>query len=133
MPLPPEQTAGLDPVVNEPEPDAVLTLDVRGRSFRLRNGIPGVLVGRITKTAQAMSTLKLEGRDPKTFTVSERDKVQGAIVAAFDGLTKLVVEDERDEFIDWCEDVDPVLTDREQGELLSKALETISGRPTGAS
>lgn len=133
VPMPPQEVAGLDPVVNEPEPDEGLYLPVRDRRFKLRNGIPGVLVGRITKTAQAVGALNLGERDPSTYTESERRKIQAAIVASFDGLTKLIVEDERDGFIEWCEDVDPVLGDKEQGELLATALETITGRPTGAS
>lgn len=129
VPSPPTDVAGLEALDNEPDENPML--DVRGRSFRLRSVLPSMLIGRLNKTAE--SARGLLGKEFKDLTPSQADRFQSAVAASYDALIKMVVEDDRQDFVSWCEDVEPPINSTEQAELLRTAVETIVGRPTGAS
>lgn len=87
-------------------------LEVRDRKFTLVDKVP------------AMTMLKLSAAaDPKTPVPAQ----MGAI-ASF--LHKIVVPDERDDFLQYLEDAEPVIEFDELNEVLTRATEVIGGRPT---
>lgn len=94
--------------------DTGLYLEVRGRKFKLVEIIP------------AMTMLKLSAAsDPKTPIPAQMSAIAGF-------LHKIVVPDERDEFIAFLEDADdPVIEFDELNTILTEATEIIGGgRPT---
>lgn len=96
-------------------------VDVRGRRFHLRPKVPGMLLMQLSKSQTDLSSYGAD-TDPV--------RQAAALAKASDALTKLVVAEERQDFIDWCEDVDPPVEMPELMALVGKMMEVISGRPT---
>lgn len=113
----------------EPLPDDRPVLTVRGRDFHLRSGVPNALLVRAMKSGRDIAPFA--DRPPKEWTLKQQEMINEAVINAYDGVLKLVVEDERREFEDYCIDVEPPFTATEHGELLGDAIEAITGHPTG--
>lgn len=94
------------------EPDDHDVLLVRDKRFRLVTAIP------------AMTMLKLSASsDPKTPVPKQMEAI-----ASF--LTRIVIEEDREEFLAFLEDADPVIDFEEINTILTDATEAISARPT---
>lgn len=102
-----------------------------GRSFHLRSAVPSALMGHLQATTKRV--LPLVGRRNEDLTDDQRSAALDAQVAFYNVLVKLVVPEERDDFIDHASDVDPPIDGEGWSTLVAAAIETIGGRPTTAS
>lgn len=103
-------------------------LEVRGRRFPLRNGLPGMLISRISRVgADAQKLAKL---DVTNLTDAQTLKFAEASASTYDVFRRIIAPEAVDEFIEYVEDVEPPIEFDELGELLATGMETISGRPT---
>lgn len=87
-------------------------LPVRDKKFRLVDEIPGITMLKLSAAS-----------DPKT-------PIPAQMSAIFDFFDKIVVVDERAEFMDFLADAIPVIQFEELNEILTNATEIIGGRPT---
>jgi len=118
---PPGTVAGLDAIDNEPAADEIRKIKVRDREFTLRSSLPGMLLMRLTKKQMELS---------KPGAVNDPMKQAEALSATGDMISKLVVEAEREDFIDYLEDVDPPVEVTELMKLMQEMTERVTGRPT---
>lgn len=124
---PPPTVAGLDAVAAEPpsNPSAeggvadAPFVDVRDRRFTLRSAIPGMLLMRLTDT---QVKLQRAGND-------QRRQLE-ALAMTGETIAKLVVEAERDDFIEYLETTEPPIETKEVSDLVRKMMEAVTGRPT---
>lgn len=96
-------------------------VEVRGRRFNLRPKVPGMLLMQLSK---AQTDLRAPGA------ADDPAKQAAALAKASDAITKLVVEAERHDFIEWCEDAEPSLEMVELMGFVGEMMTAITGRPT---
>lgn len=87
-------------------------LSVRDKQFRLAPKIPAMVLLRLSAAA-----------DPKTSVPAQ----MGAILSF---LERIVLPDDRSEFLDYLESAEPVIEFEELNNILTEATEIISNRPT---
>lgn len=95
-------------------------VEIRGRTFRLRSSVPGMLLLELSK---AQSNLQAPGA------AADPAKQAAALAKTGDAITKLVVAEERNDFIEWCEDAEPPLEMVELMGYIGKMMTEITGRP----
>lgn len=103
---------------------------LKGRTFHLRSGVPNALLGRLQATTKKVAPLA--DKKNEELTDAEKSIALDAQIAFYDALRKLIVEDERDAFQEYAEDVDPPIDGDGWSLLVSTAIQTITGRPTSA-
>lgn len=96
-------------------------VEVRGRMFRLLPEIPGMLLLQLT-----LAQKKVRNSPNKT------DYQVDALAATGDLICSLVIEDEREEFIEACVHAQPTLGMEELMGMMRQMMEEITGRPTGS-
>lgn len=103
----------LDALEAETQPETNhLTITVRDTKFRLVREVPAIVMLRLSAAG-----------DSKT----PPAKQMSAIVTF---LEKVIIEDDRDDFLELLEDAEPVIDFDELSEILEQATEVIAGRPT---
>lgn len=119
--IPPAEVASVDVVAAELTGTEVKQVDVRGKKFKVRSAVPGMLILQLTK---AQTVLQAPG--------AEADPIRQAqaLATTHDAITKLVAPDDRANFIEWCEDVEPPMDMEEVMGLVGTMMEAITGRPT---
>lgn len=123
---PPPEVAGIEVLAAEQEASGEDTrpfVDVRGKRFFLRSKVPGMLLMQLSK---AQTDLQAKGASLDT------NRQAAAIAKTSDALTKLVVEEQRTDFIEHCEDIDPPIEMGELMGLVGEMMVAITGRPTGS-
>ena len=130
---PPDNVGGQAALDGEDGGDGrpVLRHEVLGdRTFHLRSGVPSALLGRLQSTARKV--VPLADKRNEDMTDADKQAAMDSQVAFFDAVVKLIVAEERDAFVEYCEDRDPVIDGDGWALLLGAAIETVSGRPTTA-
>lgn len=119
---PPAEIASVDVLAAEKAAtEGTPTIPVRGQVFRLRSKIPGMLLLQLTRAQQDIQS---------PGGMEDPVKQSRVLATTFDTITKLVVGEDRDAFINWCEDAEPPLEMVEITSLLSEMMTEITGRPT---
>ena len=106
-----DATTALDALENEAG-IGDLSVAVRDKNFRLVREVPAIVMLRLSAAG-----------DPKTPPAR-----QMAGIVTF--LEHVVVEDQREEFLDFLETAEPVIDFDELTKILETATEAIAGRPT---
>lgn len=79
---------------------------------------------RLVKEIPARTMMKLAASsDPKTSPPKQMSAIG-------DFLERIIIEDDREEFLDYLEDAEPVIGFDEINQILTDAVEAISDRPT---
>lgn len=148
---PPAEVASTDVLANEPDapnedgtPKGPPTVTVRDREFRLRTAVPSTLLGRFASIAREAQRWekklpKIEGVDAVTIenpTPQQAEaltKIMGLQAQSYDALSNLIDAEDREDFQDWCDTVDPPIEGPEQQDIIRDVMMAISGRPTGPS
>lgn len=93
-------------------PDTHDVLVVRDRRFRLVNAISAMTMMRLSAAS-----------DPKTTVPEQMGAIKGF-------LERVIVKDDREEFLVFLEDAEPVIDFEEINQILTDATEAIAARPT---
>lgn len=119
---PPPEVASVEVLAAEVAAvDGAPTVTVRDRVFRLRSKVPGMLLMQLSK---AQTDLAAPGA------LQDSGKQAAALAKTSDAITKLVVGEERSDFIEWCEDAEPPMEMPELMSLVGEMMVAITGRPT---
>lgn len=130
---PPSEIAGVDAVDAEPV-DGVAgpSVDVRGRVFAVRSGVPALLAEKLAKVQKGLPKI---AEDTPWADLSE--SVQGRFLDAqavsYDLLMATIPTGDRYEFEEYINGLDPVVEATELAQIMQRALEAASGRPTSPS
>lgn len=119
---PPPEVASVDVLAAEAAAaDDLPTVLVRDRVFRLRSKVPGMLLMQLSK---AQSDLQAPGA------LANPNKQAKALATTNDAVTKLVAAEDRDDFIEFCEDAEPPMEMTELMGLVGEMMTAITGRPS---
>lgn len=123
--VPPPEVAGLAVLEAEQQaqkPDTHPVVVVRGKTFRLRRKIPGMLLLKLTKTQVEVSRPAMQ---------ADAVAQAQALSASYDAMVKLVLPEEQDAFVEWCEDAEPEIEMSElMQDVLKQMMEAVTGHPT---
>jgi hypothetical protein len=106
-----EPSTALDALENEAG-SGHLSITVRDRNFQLVREVPAIVMLRLSAAG-----------DPKT---PPARQMSGIVTF----LEHVVIEDQREDFLDFLEVAEPVIDFEELTKILEAATEAIAGRPT---
>lgn len=134
---PPASIAGVDALADDVDEPG---FECRGRRFRVAENVPSMMFQRITSDGRKVEKLgkKVPRKDDGVTPVDETAPATlewqqlniDLMARNYDAIVKCVHPDERDEFMDWTDDLEPAIGPSEQVELTKAIMEAVAGRPT---
>jgi hypothetical protein len=125
---PPESVAGVGALV---DPTDEPGFECRGRRFRVADDVPSMTFQRITSDGRRVEKLgKRVPRQEDGVTPVDPTATVDLMARNYDALVKCVHVDDREEFMDYVDELEPAIGPAEQVELTRTIMEACAGRPT---